>query len=293
VTSNENTEIAQLRSGELDMAMTVSPVAAAQLGGIERIHVVASPINGYFGLLFNTRRVADVRVRRAIAEGIDASAVRAQIAHGFDRPAVADLPAFLWAFPAGLHPLAYDVSGARALMHSAGYGPGRPFPLDLAIIAGRRTDEAWAVLLQATLARIDVAVHIRSYAAPVYGGTVSENGILATGRFDATIYYFIAGTDPDDSSQFLCDQRPPAGYNVAFYCNADMDAAQRVALGSYTRPARKAAYRKIETYLLRDVPIVFVGSPTDVTAMRSGITGFAPNPVTPSAAAERWSLGPP
>lgn len=286
--TDENTQLAQLRTGELDMAMSLSAVAAAQVTGPE-MNVIASPVNGYFGLLFNTRRVADANVRRAIGAAIDGRSVRAQIAHGFYRPAVADLPAFLWAFDPALHPLAYAPDAARELMRAAGYGPRHPYRLDLATIAGSRTHEAWAVQLQATLARINVDVHIHPYSANVYGGTVAENGVLDTGRFDATIYYFIAGMDPDDSSQFLCDQRPPAGYNVSFYCSAAMDAAQRVALESYDRPTRKQAYARIEALLLRDVPIVFVAAPTNPTALRRGITGFAPNPVTPSASAERWA----
>jgi peptide/nickel transport system substrate-binding protein len=287
---DENTELAQLRTGELDMAITLSPLAAAQLAGDHAIHIVASPVNGYFGLLFNTRRVSDVRVRHAIATAIDAASVRATITHGFDRPAVADLPAFLWAFDSRLHALPYDPVGARALMQSAGYGPQHPFPLDLAIIAGSRTNAAWAVLLQATLARIGVDVRIHPYTAGVYGA--GEGSILRSGRYDATIYFWIAGIDPDDSSQFLCDQRPQAGQNVALYCSAEMDAAQRAALEHYDRPTRKAAYARIESLLLRDVPIVFVGSPTDITALRGSLAGFAPNPVTPSAQAQNWRLSP-
>ncbi len=286
---NENTELAQLRTGELDMVMTLSPVAAAQLRGERAIDVVASPVNGYFGLMFNMRRVADVRIRRAIAAAIDTHVVRANIAHGFDRPAVADLPAFLWAFDSALRPLAYDPAAARRLLAAAGYGPRHPYRLELAIIAGSRTNDAWSVLLQATLARAGVDVHIHAYNANVYGDPAPAGGILATGRYDATIYYWIAGMDPDDSSQFLCSQQPPAGENVARYCSAEMDAAQRTALEAYDRSTRKAAYARIEALLLRDVPIVFAGSPTDPTALRRGITGFAPNPITPSAGAERWA----
>ena len=287
---NENTKLAQLRSGEVDMVMALSPAAAAQLRGDPRVRLVSSPVNGYFGFMFNTRRVSDVRVRRAIAAAIDARAVRTDITYGFDRPAIADLPSFLWATDPRLRPLRYDLETASALMHSAGYGPHRPLPLEIAIIAGRRTDASWAVLLQATLARIDVVVHIHAYAPAVYGGTVSENGVLATGRYDATPYFFIAGTDPDDSSQFLCNQRPPAGYNVSFYCTPEMDAAQRPALERYDRQTRKLAYAQIEKLLLRDVPIFFAGSPTDTTAVRRDFIGFAPNLVTPSARADQWSL---
>ena len=68
-------------------------------------------------------------------------------------------------------------------------------------------------------------------------------GILASGRYDGALYTWYAGIDPDDSSQLLCDQRPPHGYDWARYCNAQMDAAQAIALSHYDRPTRKRARR--------------------------------------------------
>jgi ABC-type transport system substrate-binding protein len=69
-----------------------------------------------------------------------------------------------------------------------------------------------------------------------------------------------------------------------------MDAAQRVALGSYDERIRKRAYARIETLLLRDVPIVFLGSPVAISALRDRLGGFAPSLVTQTANAQRWTL---
>ena len=51
-------------------------------------------------------------------------------------------------------------------------------------------------------------------APPQYGkqnAPPSQGGILTRGRYDIALYGWFAGMDPDDSGQFLCDQRPPAG----------------------------------------------------------------------------------
>jgi len=286
---DENTEITQLRAGEIDGVLNIGANAAALLKDVPGVHVVATPVNGYYGLMFNVRRFSDPRIRHAIAQAIDAAGFRARIVHGYYGSTVADLPSFLWAFDSALHPIAYDPAGARALLGAAGYSPQHRLKLDLAIIAAFRTHQSWAVQLQAELKPLGIDVRIHPYLGQVFGAPAGENGILSTGRYDAAIYGWTAGIDPDDSGQFMCDQRPPVGYNDAFYCNPQMDAAQRVALDRYDQPSRKRAYATIERLLLRDVPIVFVAGGAELTALRDDMHGFSPNPVTMTAFAERWS----
>jgi peptide/nickel transport system substrate-binding protein len=287
---NENTEIAQIRAGEIDGVLNIGANAAALLKDVARVNIVATPANGYYGVMFNTRRVADVRVRRALAMAIDARAFRERIVHGYYGPAAGDIPSFLWAYDPSVRPIAYDPAGARALLTAAGYSPQHPLDFDLAIITGFRTHQEWAVQLQAALRPLGVNVQIHPYLGQVFAAPAAEHGILAGGQYDGAIYGWYSGVDPDNSSQFLCDQRPPAGYNDSFYCNAQMDAAQKIALDNYDRPARKRAYATIERLLLRDVPIAFVATPTEITILASAVTGYSPNPVCPTAFAERWSL---
>jgi ABC-type transport system substrate-binding protein len=125
----------------------------------------------------------------------------------------------------------------------------------------------------------------------VYDAPPSEGGILTRGRYDLAFYGWYAGMDPDDSGQFTCDQRPPNGYNHSFYCSAAMDAAQRDALRSPDERARRRAYARIETLLLRDVPIAFLASPVAISALRDDLGGFSPTLVTQTANAQRWCLG--
>jgi ABC-type transport system substrate-binding protein len=96
--------------------------------------------------------------------------------------------------------------------------------------------------------------------------------------------------DPDDSGEFMCDQRPPAGYDHSFYCSAAMDAAQQAALSTYDQPARRAAYARIEALLLRDVPIAVLGSPVAISVLPDDLEGFAPSLVTQTDGAQHWAF---
>jgi peptide/nickel transport system substrate-binding protein len=290
--ADENTQLVGLRSGDVDGVIALSANAAAQARTIAHVRVATSPLNAYWGVMMNGQRghaTADVRVRRALAEAIDGKSFRDNVTHGFYAPAIADLPAVLWAADRTLRPIRHDLADARRLLASAGYGPARPLALDLAILQSSQTHRVEAVALQSQLAALGIEVRVHAYLGNVFDAPPSEGGILTRGRYDLALYGWYAGMDPDDSGQFLCDQRPPAGYDHSFYCSADMDGAQRDALASYDQPARKRAYARIEALLLRDIPIHFLASPVAISALRDEIGGFSPSLVTQTANAQRWT----
>lgn len=287
---DENAQLVGLRSGELDGALGLSTNAAATARTIPHLRVVQTPLNGYYGVLFNTAKGAlrDVRVRRAIAETIDAKRFIADVTHGAYAPAIADLPRSMWAADPSLSPVPYDPQQAAALMAQAGYGPERRLSLELAMLSSSQTHRVEAVALQAQLRPLGVDLRIHPYVGSIYSAPLAEHGILASGRYDLAMYGWYAGMDPDDSSQFLCDQRPPDGYDVTFLCSPEMDAAQRAALGTYDDAARTRAYARIERLLLRDLPIAYLASPVATAALRDDVAGYQPSLVTGTENAQRW-----
>ncbi|GAC1572828.1 MAG: peptide-binding protein [Candidatus Elarobacter sp.] len=289
---DENTQLVALRSGDLDGILGLSANAAALAHGIAHQHLITSPLNAYWGIMMNNARgpMRDRRLRRAIAEATSAEQFRLNVTHGLYAPAVADLPSALWASDPLLKPIAYDPRHAQTLLAQAGYGPQHRLPLDLAILQSSQTHRVEAVALQGALRPLGVDVRIHAYLGNVFDAPPAEGGILTRGRYDLAFYGWYAGMDPDDSGQFVCDQRPPAGYDHSFYCSPEMDAAQRSALGSYDEDTRRRAYMRIEALLLRDVPIAFLGSPVAISSLREDLDGFTPSLVTQTANAQRWVL---
>ncbi|HEV3089036.1 MAG TPA: peptide ABC transporter substrate-binding protein [Candidatus Elarobacter sp.] len=290
---DENTQLVSLRSGDLDGILGISANAAAQARAIPHVRISRAALNAYWGVMMNNasgKPTADVRVRRALAATIDARAFRDNVTHGYYAPAIADLPPVLWAADRSLRPIPHDPGQARRLLAQAGYGASHPLVLELAILQASQTHRVEAVALQDELRALGVEVRIHPYLGNVFDAPPSQGGILTRGRYDLAFYGWYAGMDPDDSGQFSCDQRPPNGYDHSFYCSAEMDAAQRDALGTYDQAARKRAYARIEALLLRDVPIHFLGSPVALSALRDDLAGFSPTLVTQTANAQRWRL---
>jgi len=104
------------------------------------------------------------------------------------------------------------------------------------------------------------------------------------------LWGWFAGLDPDDSSNYMCANRPPAGFNYTRYCSPEMEAAQTIALTSNDRAARKAAYARIEEALATDSPQIFFWWDRQAQAINPDFKGFDPNPVTESWNAYQWSI---
>ena len=123
-----------------------------------------------------------------------------------------------------------------------------------------------------------------------FTGGYGAGGTLSRGNYQLALYQWYAGIDPDDSAQFVCANRPPHGYDQAFYCSAAMDAAQARALGSYDITVRRAAYGTIEALLVRDAPLDFLWWFRNIQVLSPDLHGFDPNPVVETWNIASWSI---
>ncbi len=290
---DENTEITLLRTHEVDWIVEASVNAYKVLRGLPATRIELTRINGYQGLLMNTARgpTADPRVRRAIALGLDRRALTDRLTFGSGVPAVADLPTWLGAFDARLAATPYDPDAARKLLAAAGYGPGKKrLTLGLYFDLTTAINRLASVQVQAALGRLGIDVRTNPQLNTMLYAAYGANGTLTRGRYDLALYPWVAGVDPDDSSQFTCNSRGANGYNQSGYCSAAMDDAQRVALVSYDPAARRRAYDRIERLLLADAPLAFLWWPRNVHALSPQFHGFAPNPVNEAWNAWEWSI---
>jgi peptide/nickel transport system substrate-binding protein len=147
-----------------------------------------------------------------------------------------------------------------------------------------------SVQIQSLLAPLGIDVHPHAQLSSVIYGGYLANGTLARGRYDLALYNWIAGIDPDDSSQFTCANIPPAGFNQSYFCSPTMDAAQKVALETYAQPGRKAAYARVQQVLEAQVPLDFLWWPKQIQAINPDLHGFDPNPVVETWNAWQWSI---
>ena len=302
---DENTSINALRSHDVDYMFEASPQAYTQLKTIPEVKVVLNDQPQTLQLLINTTRpgLSDVRVRRAIAYAIDKQSLVDKNTGGSARVAWADQPPFQWSYTDDVMKYPYNVATARKLLADAGYTPGsdgimrkngQPLSYVLSHNVENVTRRLAAVQIQSMLKAVGIDAQIKTYPANLLFATYGQGGVLTTGKYDLNVSGWIAGQDPDDHSEFTCDQIPrpshPDGVNYTRYCTPEMDAAQQRALSSYDRAVRKPAYAQIQKLLARDLPIVFLWYPRQAHGINPDFKGFAPNPVNESWNAYEWEI---
>lgn len=298
---DENTIVSELRAHELDWFVLASPRSYPQLKTVPDVRLALVPLNAYDAIMFNTRRAPfdDVRLRRAVGLAIDKARLAQEVTFGTTVAATEDLPSFMWAFNPRAGTSARNLAGANALLDAAGWKmqpdgirrkDGRRLAMELAYRTDSITDRNRGVVIMSMLRDAGIDVELRGYTTALLYGPAGEGGILSSGRYEAGLQTWYAGVDPDDSSQLLCDQRPPTGYDWSRYCTPAMDAAQHDALTHYDRATRKRAYATIQSLLARDAPLVFLWWPRQIQATSIDLHGFRPNGIIPNWNSYQWSI---
>ncbi len=298
---DENTTVNQLRTHEVDWQFEASPQEYAVLKTIPDLRIVLQDQNQYERIEVNTQRppLDDVRVRQALAYAIDKTKLTTDLTYGSATPADQDLPPFMWAHAKGVMRYPFDLAKARALLHDAGWTPGpdgvmekngKRLTLQITYNGSNATRRRAVVSVQSMLRALGVAAEVKPYIASLLFAPYGMGGILQTGRYDLAWDGWVSGIDPDNSSMFLCSARPPNGNNTSFYCKAEMDAAQAVALTHFAIPVRTAAYANIEALLARDQPVIPVWWPRQIQPINPDFAHFTPNPVTESWNAYQWEI---
>ncbi len=298
---DENTIVSELRAHELDWFVNASPRSYPQLKTVPDVKLDLVPINGSDSIIFNTRRPPfdDARLRRAVGLAIDKRRLVEEVTFGTTLPATEDLPSFMWAFDPRAGTNARDLPAAQSLLEAAGWKPGpdgvrqkdgQRLVMDLAYRTDSITDRNRGVVIMSMLRQAGIDVDLKGYTTALLYAPPGEGGILSSGRYEAGLQTWYAGVDPDDSSQLLCDQQPPVGYDWTRYCNPAMDAAQNLALTHYDRPTRRRAYATIQELLARDAPFVFLWWPRQIQAISVDLHGFRPNGVVANWNSWQWSI---
>jgi peptide/nickel transport system substrate-binding protein len=289
---SDSTIVTLLQSHEADLEYYASVNDYRELSHIPGTRVVVTPFTQYgvYSLNLKSPVLQQVDVRRALWYGIDSRRILADVTHGLYSPGYTDQPSFLWAYNPNVAHYAYDPVKARALLDGAGWklGPdgirqknGVRMQLVIADSSGNTTSSALDLIAQRDWRDIGIDVSIKTYVTSLFFASYGGGGILQTGKFDVGSFSWLNGVDPDDSTQLMCDQAPPNGQNIAHFCNAEVDAQERLALSSNDRAVRKRAYDRIQAIVADQVPEILnwyvdriAIANTDLKNYRPAVTSF-------------------
>ncbi len=301
IVPEEQTAVNLLRTHDIDYMFQASISNYPSIRTLSDIRIAWVNVNGYAYVQLNCARpfLKDPRVRLAIAYAVDKNQLVRTETFGTQLAATEDIPSWMWAFNSNVRPYPYDLTAARNLLRQAGWTPGpdgvlrkngQRFELVLVTNNSNATRRRESLQVQAMLRKIGLDVAIKFFPGDVLFAPAGMGGILQLGHFDLSDSGWYAGIDPDDSTQFMCENVPPSGYNYSRYCSPEMQAEQRVALTHYDRATRKAAYDRIQELLARDAPNLFIYWYRQMEPISVDFKGFDPNPVVESWNAWQWSI---
>jgi peptide/nickel transport system substrate-binding protein len=301
VVPDENTSVNLFKTHSIDYMFQASPNTYPALQSAPDVKLDFVNVNGYESVQLNVGRplLTDRLVREAIAYSIDKQQLASTLTHGVMKVATEDIPDWMWAFNPEVRSYPHDPVKARELLRSAGWAPGpdgimrkNGQSLELLMVSNNSnaTRREASLQLQAMLKQAGIGTDIKYYTGDTLFAPAGMGGILQLGRFDLSLAGWYAGIDPDNSSQYMCQNVPPGGYNYSRYCSPEMQSAQNAALTHYDRPSRTAAYYKIQELLARDNPQIFFWWTRAMEPVSVDFKGFDPNPVTESWNAWQWSI---
>ncbi len=283
---DSNTIVTQLKTHELDAWPEAVSEYLPTLTTIPGVTVYRTPFTAYTYLGFNLKRpaLADKIVRQALAYAVDRETIRTKVYHGNPIPGNSDQPPFLWAYNPNVKPYPYEPALAAHMLDADGwklaadgfrYKNGQRLSVQIATTPGG--SGAPQLIIQQDWQHIGVDASVKIYATPIYFATYGQGGIVQTGKFDVVFLGWVNGIDPDDSTNWMCDQIPPAGQNTEYFCSQELDALERTALTSYDQKTRQAAYYKIQDILADEEPAVIMYYTRRVSAMNSDLKNYKPS----------------
>jgi peptide/nickel transport system substrate-binding protein len=289
IVPDTNTIVTLLKTHEIDAWLRADPGKIDELRGMTGYQVLMTPENVFGHLDFNTKDpiLADVNVRRALESAIDRARIVADATKGVYVPADTDLSVFSWALDHHKPFYPYNPALAAKLLDQAGWkaGPdgirvknGTRLSLQLSYIGGQNIAEEIAALIQQEAKAVGIEIAQKTYPADLYFASQQAGGILNSGKYQLAYYGWVSGVDPDDSALYGCNEFPPQGQNVLFWCDTTLNAAEIDTLGTMDQARRKRDYHIIATELGEQAPTVFLFAERRVDVVPDQFSGFKPSP---------------
>lgn len=289
VIPDSNIMLTQLKAGEVDIVSNVGLAQLEQVKAVSGVRAVVTANMIWEHLDFNLDNALfqDARVRRAITLALDRQAIITANLKGVASPAVGDQSPLSWAYNPVLKAPARDLAAARDLLAQAGFAPGpdgvfakggRRLAFTLETTAGNKTREAVAQAIAQQLKEAGIEMTVRLVDAPVFFGDV-----LKARRFEAAMFAWVAGLDPDNISLWHSRNIPAAGngyqgQNYAGWRNPEVDAQTELGARLVDVEARKQAYFRIQELIVQEAPVIPLYFRSNVDAVRDTVVNYKPNP---------------
>lgn len=286
VMEDGNTRLLGLLGKAVDLTQNaISPIMLPVVEESDSLELQTGPSFKYTYLSFNLRHaiLSDVRVRRAIAYGIDRRAIIEHKFRGHARLSTGLLAPNHWAYEQDVARYPYRPDKARKLLDKAGYpdpdgeGSKPRFTLQYKVSANQFR-QTIAELIAYQLRRIGIRVRVRAYE---WGTFYSD---IKSGNFELTSMQWPTVTDPNIYRWIFHSENIPsaddtsAGANRGAYKNKEVDRLLDRAKREVDRDKRIEMYSRLQKILARQLPYVSLWHEDNLAVKQKGVEGYYMTP---------------
>jgi peptide/nickel transport system substrate-binding protein len=295
---DETTLFAELGTGGVHLFRDLPPSQIGRAEADPDLEVRTFPVRSFTFIVWNGQRsmFRDPRVRRALTQAIDRTALVEVVRNGLGSVANGPIGPWHWAYDESLAPLAYDTTASRAQLDAAGWTDsdgdgvrdrgGEKLSFELSTNE-RQVNQDIAVIVQEQLRAVGVEAIPRT----------QESGSLAAAltsperRFDAAILGWDPDFEVDDRPLFACSHLGEI-FQFASYCNEELDPVLDSIPKVRDRETRLGLYRRYNRMVQEDQPFTFLYATTDAVGISRGLRGVLLDARGELSSVRRWWIHP-
>ena len=275
------TMVLELRRGTVNFEVNQIPFEnVSEFEKSAKQQVIKKPGSVWQYLAFNMKDpiLSNVKVRRAIAHGIDRQKIVTDLLRGHGVPTDTMFAQGHWARANNLPTYAYDPARAKELLDEAGYkdpdgdGPQPRFRLSFKTSTDVEANLR-AQMTQQMLQQIGIGVDIQTnefgkFFEDISKGNFQMYSLSRNGIGDPDFFYII----------FFSKNIPPEGQNRGYYNNPRVDQLIMEGRSTFDRARRKQIYGEVQRIVQEDLPYISLYHQINVAVMDKGLQGYTMYP---------------
>lgn len=293
-----------LKTGEVDIMWNNTEADLPELEKMKEVKISRPLQIGGERMFFNLSKnqdpadpkiphpiLGDLRVRQAIAYGINKQRIIDKLLYGEARPGTSELNAGYFNCE-DIKPYLYDPEKAKKLLDDAGWKPGPDgirvkeglrLSLKYQTTSGNKLREESQVLILEDMKAIGVEFIIENAPSATVIGTWDGKSPRARGNFDIIMYTSAAAVDPHSqmvnmfASWMIPGPDNKGGRNYSRFSSPEVDDLLKQAESTPDLAKRKEAYCKIAQIGYDQVNMLYLYQRLDLDSYRDWLQGWVEN----------------
>ncbi|OBB59487.1 ABC transporter substrate-binding protein [Mycobacterium sp. 852013-51886_SCH5428379] len=262
--SEASTALSALQAGEVDWTDSIPPQRVSQLRDDESLRLAVTPSNDYWYLALNTAKPPwdDVRVRQAIAYGIDRDAIVQATSYGTAAKNQLAIPeGNPWYTSYDTY--SYDIDRAERLLAEAN---STPKDLDLLVTSEYPETVTAAQIIADNLAPLGITVNIRTVDFATW---LDEQN---NGNFDMLMMGWLGNIDPDDF--YYAQHHTDGTSNAQKFSDPEVDRLLDGGRVETNVDRRRNGYARAATLIADKVSYIYLYNPSILQAWTPALTDY-------------------